>query len=570
MSAAERPPGHDTLIRKEPCPKCGSRDNLARYADGHAHCFSAGCGYWEPADGKTRPAPKKNAESPAGLGLGDGTRTYETIAERGIKKETARRYGYFTARDAKGREVQVAPYYGQDGREAALKARTKDKEFYVVKLDPDAPGITRLRLFGQHVFGDGYDRRVIVTEGEIDAMSVAQAMEFRYPAVSVGTGAEVVPHLQSNFTWLDRFAEIVLWFDDDAPGRLAAEKAAKLFPIGKVKIVRPIPGFKDANDLLMKQRPGDILQAVYNAETWRPNGVVNPADCLEDLFRSEAESWPFPFAGLHNMTGGIQPGEVAYLVAGTGVGKSTVFYELAHYLVKTGVKIGFMGFEATRRDVQMAFLSIHLSTRLDEVPVSRETLEEAHRDLFGSRLIEMFDPESAEWDMDAILGYVRLMAKAMDCQVIFIDPLSYIVAGLSQQDDERRALDRVSKDLSAHAKELGIGIVISHHLRRPSGDRGHEEGATTSLSQVRGSGGIANFASLVIGLERNQQGERPDLTLVRVLKSRRRGRTGEACVLRYDDVSGRSVESTEPYPQASGGSRTSRPQPRTTQGMDDY
>lgn len=32
--------------RHEPCPKCGSKDNLARYEGGSAFCF--GCSYWEP------------------------------------------------------------------------------------------------------------------------------------------------------------------------------------------------------------------------------------------------------------------------------------------------------------------------------------------------------------------------------------------------------------------------------------------------------------------------------------------------------------------------------------------
>ena len=38
-----------TFIRHEPCPSCGSKDNLGRYTDGHAHCF--GCGYYEHGDG---------------------------------------------------------------------------------------------------------------------------------------------------------------------------------------------------------------------------------------------------------------------------------------------------------------------------------------------------------------------------------------------------------------------------------------------------------------------------------------------------------------------------------------
>jgi twinkle protein len=34
------------FVGHEPCPKCGSKDNLARYQDGGAFCF--GCRYYEP------------------------------------------------------------------------------------------------------------------------------------------------------------------------------------------------------------------------------------------------------------------------------------------------------------------------------------------------------------------------------------------------------------------------------------------------------------------------------------------------------------------------------------------
>lgn len=35
------------FVGHEPCPNCGSRDNLARFSDGHAWCF--GCKHYEPA-----------------------------------------------------------------------------------------------------------------------------------------------------------------------------------------------------------------------------------------------------------------------------------------------------------------------------------------------------------------------------------------------------------------------------------------------------------------------------------------------------------------------------------------
>ena len=38
------------FVQHEPCPACGSKDNLARYTDGHGFCF--GCKHYEPGDGQ--------------------------------------------------------------------------------------------------------------------------------------------------------------------------------------------------------------------------------------------------------------------------------------------------------------------------------------------------------------------------------------------------------------------------------------------------------------------------------------------------------------------------------------
>jgi len=81
------------------------------------------------------------------------------------------------------------------------------------------------------------------------------------------------------------------------------------------------------------------------------------------------------------------------------------------------------------------------------------------------------------------------------------------------------------------------------HLKRPSGDRGHEDGAQTSLAQLRGSAAIGQLSDMVIGLERNQQDkDNPHISHVRVLKNRWSGETGLCCSLRYDTVTGRMVE----------------------------
>jgi twinkle protein len=96
--------------------------------------------------------------------------------------------------------------------------------------------------------------------------------------------------------------------------------------------------------------------------------------------------------------------------------------------------------------------------------------------------------------------------------------------------------------LRSLVEETQAAMFVVSHLRRPDGDRGHEEGASTSLAQLRGSHSIAQLADAVIGMERNQQGDAPNELVLRVLKNRFTGDTGIAGTLRYFKESGRLAE----------------------------
>ncbi|MFS9668838.1 DnaB-like helicase C-terminal domain-containing protein, partial [Klebsiella pneumoniae] len=97
--------------------------------------------------------------------------------------------------------------------------------------------------------------------------------------------------------------------------------------------------------------------------------------------------------------------------------------------------------------------------------------------------------------------------------------------------------------LRSLVEETGIGLILVSHLRRPEGNRGWEEGLTTSLNALRGSASIAQLSDGVIGLERNQQDEEAaNQVTVRVLKNRFSGETGVATTLFYDKNTGRLSE----------------------------
>lgn len=572
-ASAGYPEGNDEVVSKGPCPKCNTEKGNVTYADGHANCFSCGHKTPRPRDGSA-PRPHGSAAGrPASSPPASSDKLLEPAGSlafkgfRGLTDKTLRRFGYFTA-GFKGQSVQVAPYYDQEGELAGQKLRLPSKEFAVLKPSSSAPSIGMCRPFGHHVFGDRYDRKVVVCEGEIDAMTVAQVLDFKIAVVSINTGAKgAAKCMKANYLWLDRFQEIILWFDDDEPGQTAAAECAELFKVGKVRLAKA-PGFKDANEALQANKPGDIESAIYMATAFRPKGIVNAADNVRDVLAPLEEdetnwsySWPWPEAD--EMLGPIRPGQVCYHVAGTGTGKTTGMAELEYHLLKQGCKIAHMGFEDTRRDVKLRLMSIHVSKRLDIQPLPDADMVTAHTEVFGNRLVELFDPETAEWTVDAILGYVRYCAKALDCRVIVIDPLTFIAAGMSLGDDERRALDKASRDLAAMAKELGVHLQVAHHLKRPEGTA-HEEGAATSLNEVRGSGGIANFATFVIGHERNQQAEGTAslLTQLRALKNRPRSRTGPMVTLAYSLADGRLVGTSEVFPgpaRKGGGGRSERP-----------
>jgi twinkle protein len=145
--------------------------------------------------------------------------------------------------------------------------------------------------------------------------------------------------------------------------------------------------------------------------------------------------------------------------------------------------------------------------------------------------------------VDQVVSRVRYMAKALDCKIIILDHISILVSG-GQYGDERKALDEIMTKLRTLTQDTGIVLFAVSHLKRPDG-KGHEDGAVTSVSQLRGSASIAQLSDFVIGLERNGQSDdatERNTTHIRVLKNRFSGITGPAGHLLYHNDTGRLTE----------------------------
>lgn len=530
---------HDTsepesvLVGHEPCPSCGSRDNLGRYSDGHGYCF--GCRYHEHGDG-SHSSHRKRSDVPVSLKLVPGEPM--ALRKRGITEETCRKFNYTTG-TFKNQPVQIANFRSaKDGAVVAQKLRFAGKDFLV-------RGETRKAgLFGQHLWRER-GKYIIITEGEIDALTVSQIQGNKWPVVSVLDGAQSAKkELKHALEWLLGFDTIVLFFDNDEVGQKAATECAPLFPPGRVKIAR-MESYKDPSEALMNGDGKAITEAFWNASTFRPDGIIPGLNLWDSLTTQEPQikSVPYPWPTLNEKTRGLRRGELVTVTAGSGIGKSTLVRQVAHHLLKSGETLGLLMLEENIRRTALGLMAIEAQSpfHLDITPwaslsgEAQALRKQAYDATLGTGRVFLYD-HFGSTDIENLLYRIRYLAQGCECGWIILDHLSIVVSGLDD-GDERKTIDRTMTHLRTLVEETGIGLLLVSHLRRPEG-KGHEQGAVTSLSQLRGSHAIAQLSDMVIGAERDQQGEDPNTLFLRVLKNRFSGETGRACSLTYDLASG--------------------------------
>jgi twinkle protein len=256
----------------------------------------------------------------------------------------------------------------------------------------------------------------------------------------------------------------------------------------------------------------------------------------------------YPYLGLNQMTGGIRQQEMVVVTAGSGLGKSQFMREVIWQLLcETQDNIGVMFLEESVKRTALSIMSLAVNKplHLSEVEIDDIQKKEAFDKTLGSHRLYFYDCFGST-AIDNIINRVRYFARGLNCRYILLDHVSIVVSDQAH-GDERKAIDEIMTKLRMIVQETGVCLFVVSHLRRPDG-KGHEEGAATSLNQLRGSGSIGQLADMVLGLERAAQHEDPierNTTRVRVIKNRYSGETGKACAVLYDRYTGRMNEINE-------------------------
>lgn len=486
-----------------PCPSCPSSDGLHQYDDGHGYCYA--CNKYFGNDKHS---------------IDDAKFSLEYLPWRGVTKESFEFYGVKTKVAPNGEPVAIGFPYPN----GAVKTRSLDRKDFRWSGDVK-PG-----LFGQDKFAPGASKYITITEGELDAISLRQALRdggaysavpssqssaSDYHVVSCQSAGSAVRDCTSARSWLNEYERIYLCFDEDPIGQSAARRVAALFNGNRVFHVRLRPR-KDANEYVQVGESAVLRKLWWQSKKYLPDTITSTfADMRAELSKPTPPSIKFPWQSWNNSLYGLRMGESYLITALEGVGKTEVMHHLEHHILKEtsdDVNIAAIFLEESKKQHYEAVARLELGKPVhlpdagfDSVAIGDAVEKAARKD---ERLF-VYSHHGSD-DPNTVLDTIRFLVTSCDCKYVMFDHIGMACVGVAGQD-ERTALDYLSNRLQLMVVELGFCLIFVSHV--------NDDGET------RGSRMIAKVANNRIDLSRDvKNGELK--THVTVTKNRFGSKTG--------------------------------------------
>jgi twinkle protein len=491
-----------TIVEQHvPCGVCPSSDGRCNYSDGHGFCFS--CKHYFPPEHQSTKIDDRS-----------GAYSWQTIAFRGLTKEALAFYGIKSKVASDGHPLSTYYPYSNGGYKVRLWDR---KEFFTEGPQPE-------KLFGEDRFNAGSHKYITITEGYEDAVALYQVL--KSPVVSVHSSSTALRDCKRSFDYLNSFERIYIAFDNDSPGRDAANEVVKLFDINKVFHVK-FTKYKDANDYLIHNESDQLKHIWWNSKKYVPENIVSTLSSFKTILEEErAKSVPYPFPTLTKMTYGIRPGEIVLFTGMEGIGKTEVMHTILHHILKEDkdAKVCAIFLEEPKKRLLQAIASIEdkVPYFLPDCEVSNDKVYETLHNVVGSDDRLFIYSHFGSDDPEILLSTIRLLVAGYKCKYVFLDHITMAVAG-RKGEDERLALDYLSASLNAMVNELQFSLMMISHVN--------------AKGDTRGSAYPAKIAHIRVDIERDLQAEN-DLTKLttklKVTKNRPVSSTGPAGELLFD------------------------------------
>lgn len=490
------------------CPYCKGRDKFTfsiNIKTGAFNCFRASCGKHghfvelcrdfdyplaEETTYRQLPQPKHDD-----IVIRDSAIEY--MAGRGISKETCQKY-FITARNDKP-DIIVFPFYDENNTLQFIKYRnTKyvrgmsgSKEFCETRCKPI--------LFGMWQCMDNDNKTCVITEGQIDSLTLAECGIEN--ALSVPTGCSGFTWVQHCIDWLQtRFTKIIV-FGDYENGRMTLIDEIKKRIKVTDGIYRVQPKYylyeKDANDIFRKYGRQAVIDAAENAVPASAQYSKRLADVkpMDTLHMSKIKTM---IPSIDRIIGGLFLGQVILLSGKRGDGKSTFMSQLVANAIEQGVKTYIYSGELPNYmfkhwlDLQIAGSSRisvqHDKDGFEHCMIPKEVTETINRWYYNKAFI--FDNTAIDDDFDSLISEITKQILLFDVQLICIDNLMIAMDdGGGKPNDFYQAQSAFVKKLAKLARQYNVAIVLVAHPKK---------GEEFTNDMVSGSADITNAVDVVM------------------------------------------------------------------------
>jgi twinkle protein len=420
------------------------------------------------------------------------------LTERRLPKEIIELFKISMTDDEK---TIVFPYLHHDAPHGAemikyLNLDRDDRGKKVIRASANSPKV----LFGKHTVRPE-DRYIIITEGEIDAMSY-RAVGLTALSVPFGAKSEGKDGRDPNEEWIGndwdflvRFERIYLSMDMDDEGKKACASIVKRLGAEHCFVIE-LSGAKDANEMLVSGRGDGLIAAFKAAKTLDPETLKNATafkdQALDRMFNADPESRrgiPLPF--------GKQPFHLRWhewtAVSGqNGSGKSQLIGWLLIYLAKLGHTSCVASLEVPASQTLEFYITQTLGAKTPTRPAAEGAV-----DFLGEHL--WFYDVVGETKWQAMLEVFRYAYRRHGVRFFVID--SWMKLGIKGDDFDGQGI--VCNALSDFVRDYPVHIFVVAHPRKL------KDGiAVVNKMDVKGSGELTDQAHNVIVMWRNESKER--------------------------------------------------------------
>lgn len=428
------------------------------------------------------------------------------LKSRGILPAVASIYEITTQNDHEN--ILVFPFYDEKGRMQYVKYRKTDFDPEKDKNKEWCERDCKPILFGMKQCNDKFDR-LIVTEGQLDSLSVASAgLE---NTVSVPNGANGFTWVPYCFNWVAKFEEIVVFGDFEKEHMTLLEDFQKRFP-NRIRHVREqdYRGCKDANELLQKHGAEAVRRAVEHAVMEPVQRVLSLAE-VENVNIYELPKLKTGIRELdRTLYGGLPFGMVCVIAGKRGGGKST----LASWIMANAVEQGYTTFAYSGElpnylykswfDFQIAGRNHIVENETSYGTVNRfitnrnqELINAWYQErayIYDSRIVGADEQED-------LLKSVTQAIMQYGIRVVLIDNLMTAMyidekPGTDKYDQQGRFV----RELTKIAIRYDVLILLVAHRRKNAV-------SPDANDEISGSGDITNLAGITLSYDRGDKEE---------------------------------------------------------------